>query len=675
MTATAKAATPPAIREQVRTYRGAGLRVMPIRMPEKVPAVPKGFYGSHRPDATCEPGAFGANHQVGILLGRVEGRADVELLGLDRDGVATWALLEQALGFELPPTLSSKRDRHRFYWLPAGHGIAQRNGLVTCDGGAIDTRPHSGGYFREPWEWDGGGFDLERVAAFPNADALKRLSAPAADDGAAAASDLSEPRSLSEVHAERLIEAAIEEWPAPGGGTGFHDCSKAFGGACRRAGIDRSDLEVMIADIVRAAGSTDAAARVTAALDAWDRVERGDSAYGRPKLQELLEGGGTKTLAALDAASREQEWTERWLSSSSLAFARRWRAANDVPEPRPIAEAGAESDVLPRVSAADLAMPLAPVEWVCERLGLARSGRPNLLVAPAGAGKTMSAQALALAVASGGRLFGEFPCCHGSVLHIDLDQGQRATQRRYQRLAAGLGLDLRALPLECSFFGLSLTRGDQVDTKAAQRLERSVRGVDLVIIDSLRALAPGIDENASEFGAVLGVLASITNAVGTTWLVLHHSGKSETGAVRGSSAIRDRAGCIWQLSGGQWKHDKVSELDTEWRPSLKTKCEAAAGGLEGRLTLSVAAEEETRHASGAPRQSERRLIAKAVAAACGGMSAREIKMALQHEIGRNRCDDVVHVMVADAELERHGKGAAARLYVTALGRERLGCAE
>jgi hypothetical protein len=145
---------------------------MPIAMPAKKPAVPEGFYGRGLPDVTCEASHFGPRHQVGILCGRVECRDDVELLGLDRDGDAEWADLEHALGCELPPTLSSKGDRHRFYWLPAGLDIDQCNRIA---GLTIDTRSHAGGYFREPWEWDQP-FSLGAVVDFPDPDALARLS-------------------------------------------------------------------------------------------------------------------------------------------------------------------------------------------------------------------------------------------------------------------------------------------------------------------------------------------------------------------------------------------------------------------------------------------------------------------------------------------------------------------
>lgn len=330
--------------------------------------------------------------------------------------------------------------------------------------------------------------------------------------------------------------------------------------------------------------------------------------------------------------------------------------------------ADASNGALECMSWNEIMAPLPEVSWICERLGIAAGGRPNILAAPAGAGKTLSAQALALAVASGQRrLFGEFECAHGPVLHIDLDQGQRATQHRYQMLAQGMRLKRSdAIDLQCSFFGLSLTHGERIDAKAVERLARTVRGKTLVIVDSLRALAPGIDENDSAFGSVLGALAEISNDVGVTWLVIHHSGKGDGTAVRGSSAIRDRAGCIWALTREgdalHWTQDKISEMAIDPAARFATTLETTPGlGVELRIAPD---EPSAGKASGAPTLEERRMVAEVVAARSDGIAVREIVMVLGQNMGRNRCRDVVDVMLADRDLVRDGKGPASRIHAS-----------
>jgi hypothetical protein len=296
---------------------------MPISMPAKTPAVPKGSFGRERPDFTVDPKAFRSAQQVGILCGRVTHRADVELLGLDRDGAMTWSSLEQALG-PLPPTLSSKGDRHRFYWIPARLNIPQQNGFLMCDGGQIDSRPNAGGYFREPWEWDQS-FDLAHVAYLPPA-ALAALRAPAWET--TEPTDLPEPRDIEPDEGDAIISSAVEEFPDAG--QGRHTTFMALGGSLRRTGVSLVDAEAIARAVAEGVGSDQPDARTAAAVDAWERCDRGESAYGRTTLRDFLLNGGPKTLEALDVASRMPEWMQGVIAELE-------RDAVPVPAPPPSA--------------------------------------------------------------------------------------------------------------------------------------------------------------------------------------------------------------------------------------------------------------------------------------------------------------------------------------------------
>jgi RecA-family ATPase len=123
-------------------------------------------------------------------------------------------------------------------------------------------------------------------------------------------------------------------------------------------------------------------------------------------------------------------------------------------------------------------------------------------------------------------------------------------------------------------------------------------GRALCIIDSLRGIAPDMDENSSAFGAVLQALASISDAteqdsgIGCTFIVLHHEGKPQQGSSRqakhsgrGSSAIQDRAGAVWRIVPSEsvekeveWSMTKISEHDTEFCKPFSTRFIAVDGG-------------------------------------------------------------------------------------------------
>jgi KaiC/GvpD/RAD55 family RecA-like ATPase len=178
-----------------------------------------------------------------------------------------------------------------------------------------------------------------------------------------------------------------------------------------------------------------------------------------------------------------------------------------------------------------------PIDWLSETLAMA-PGAPALITGYGGSGKTTFVQHLALCVATtGARLLGEFPVRHGSVLHIDHEQGADLTKRRYLRLGltADARLDLATFP-----------RWSLADTDPAARayFERACRGRALVIVDSLLASCAAFieDENASATREPLDWLGQVSARTGAVMLVIHHSKKDRTErmtSARGTSAITD----------------------------------------------------------------------------------------------------------------------------------------
>jgi hypothetical protein len=224
--------------------------------------------------------------------------------------------------------------------------------------------------------------------------------------------------------------------------------------------------------------------------------------------------------------------------------------------------------------------PLPPVAWVCKGLALG-PGRPHTLVGFGYSGKTVAAQALALAVASGGHAWGRFPTRQGVVVHLDHEVGKRGTIRRYQRLAFALGIAPHHL--EDRLRILPLPRVKLSDPGAEQWLTRTCTGVALCIIDSLRACIGGdIDENDSAVRSYLDILLRVSDATGCTFVVLHHAGKGrqdgdQREAGRGSSAIYDASGTVLKLDP-----QKTSERQTTVSKVVATKmaAEASGGALE-----------------------------------------------------------------------------------------------
>lgn len=196
---------------------------------------------------------------------------------------------------------------------------------------------------------------------------------------------------------------------------------------------------------------------------------------------------------------------------------------------------------------ADVCAPLPPARWLVPSL-LLGPGRPAVLAGFGASGKTMLAQSLVLSLASGRDVWGHHTVPRPArVRHVDGEQGYYATAKRYQRLMAGIGLDQRELGDR--FEVVSLDPSIRLDEPASEALFRAIgEGVGLVVLDSLRALAPSLDENESPIRGCLDLLTRASEATGATFLVLHHAGKGERAdvrhALRGSSSIFDASGLV-----------------------------------------------------------------------------------------------------------------------------------
>ena len=174
------------------------------------------------------------------------------------------------------------------------------------------------------------------------------------------------------------------------------------------------------------------------------------------------------------------------------------------------------------------------------------AGPTILFIGNSYVGKTAQAQAVAISVASGKLVWGRFENKRGRVLHVDGEQGSDVTWGRYRQLAKGLGLNLRHLRnwIRRKAKPPKLNKGHQPNEAAWIQM---CRGYDLVIVDNLRTLTFGIDENSSEMAEIVYMLGTVSEKTGATIILIAHSSpysakKGETVTVRGSSAIEAAAG-------------------------------------------------------------------------------------------------------------------------------------
>ena len=217
------------------------------------------------------------------------------------------------------------------------------------------------------------------------------------------------------------------------------------------------------------------------------------------------------------------------------------------------------------MSCPEIAAPLPPLDYLLEEYGLvAGPGTPHMIAGYGGSGKTMACQSMLLSLASGRPVWGQYRSQRTyRVAHVDLEQGERLTRWRYQRLARGMGLYLPQLGDALQLY--AMPQGLTLSTGCRERWLRIMAERDLVIVDSLRVASAGREENSSEIRECLDLLGAWSDLTGCRGLVLHHARKPAAEqpagglySIRGSSALVDGADSILVL--GRRSRDEPIEM-------------------------------------------------------------------------------------------------------------------
>jgi hypothetical protein len=216
----------------------------------------------------------------------------------------------------------------------------------------------------------------------------------------------------------------------------------------------------------------------------------------------------------------------------------------------------------PTVGADRIFAPLAPLPYIVPGLHIA-PGRPTLVAGYGYSGKTIALQSLALSVATGKPVWGVFSPRRGRTLHLDWEQGARLSFRRYQRLAAAMGVTGAEVGDSLRAAIYPVMRID--DAGAEDVLSRACEGFDLVICDSFTAATGHVEENSSEAGRPLYMLGRVSEKTGATIIVVHHARKPQRDAaggarmaIRGSGAIFGAADSVFVFAAEKDEPVRVS---------------------------------------------------------------------------------------------------------------------
>lgn len=170
----------------------------------------------------------------------------------------------------------------------------------------------------------------------------------------------------------------------------------------------------------------------------------------------------------------------------------------------------------------------------------------SMIHAPAGVGKSLLGASIALAVASGGKLFDWQAPCPRKVLIVDGEMDVEDIRERLAVLAKTVGGDLDAArqnlsliarqdqAMDAEFPDLATEEGQEQFLKQVRKV-----GPELIILDNFSTLCEVANENdASSFNPIMNLMLKLKQGR-IAVILIHHSRKGSGGpsAYRGTSKI------------------------------------------------------------------------------------------------------------------------------------------
>lgn len=312
---------------------------------------------------------------------------------------------------------------------------------------------------------------------------------------------------------------------------------------------------------------------IVAVANELRRVGKLEQVGGTPYLAELIEEvpavanvrAHVKALKHASMQRRLKAWGDRFAIEAAAADGAELAellAAKRAEIDGFLRNNGHEGPVFDTASSTDIFAPLDALRYLLAPLDMC-PGAPVLVAGYGFSGKTVALQSMAMSIAAGLPVWGAFEAAPGAVLHLDYEQGSRLTFERYQRI----GWDLNVGPSDLQDnLRVTTMPGTYLDTADGLRaLQNTAAGCRMVIVDSLRACAPSVDENSSEVRRVLDGLGRVSEATGATIVVIHHARKPQRDSVggakasiRGSGAIFDACGSVVVFEAAKGEPARVS---------------------------------------------------------------------------------------------------------------------
>ena len=197
-----------------------------------------------------------------------------------------------------------------------------------------------------------------------------------------------------------------------------------------------------------------------------------------------------------------------------------------------------------------------PIEWLVD--SFIPLGKPGIIAAVGGVGKSLSMIQLALGIATGGQWWGKTIMQKGSSVIFAAEDDLSEVHRRIASLDP-LGLrfqseyDVYVFPIPEQKEPMILLKEEGVTSQATELVEelKTIPNLQLVVFDPLQAFTTGNISSSNEVGQLWGsYCANISARLGVTTLTVHHLAKSaltndsddalsHRAEIRGASSITD----------------------------------------------------------------------------------------------------------------------------------------
>jgi hypothetical protein len=203
--------------------------------------------------------------------------------------------------------------------------------------------------------------------------------------------------------------------------------------------------------------------------------------------------------------------------------------------------------------APDLAKAVEPIVFVSKSLTIA-PGRPTVLAGEGGTRKGWFAMDLQVCGAAGIPLLGRFPVgADIRSVYFDYEQGERISRERFQLLAKGHEIDLASLGQRLGYRWRPVStwapKSDADRQHLVDELCWHTEGIQLAIVDSVRACSFGVDENSVFASGPLDISTAVSEKTGVAFSFLDHAGKPDPTGGRGRK--HSQRGHSSKLDAGQ----------------------------------------------------------------------------------------------------------------------------